>query len=154
MPTILQENLADEIVKNVKRKRPKNKKELVVSSGYGEVTADKHASEVIEQKGVQDALEDRGFSIENAKRVVKQILNNEKVEPNARLKASDQMFKVLGGYAPEKSINVNLHGEIMPDEELEDLADKLNGTTKPRHKRTSIASHGVASNALDTKVQD
>ena len=61
MSTELQKKLAGEIIKNAKREKPLNKKELVVLSGYGEVTADRHASEVIEQKGVQEELNRLGF---------------------------------------------------------------------------------------------
>lgn len=109
MPTILQEKLADEIVKNAKSKKPKNKKELLVSAGYDETTAEATPERIIEQKGVQEALEVRGFTELNAKRVVEQILNSGKTEPNARLKAADMVFKVHGSYAPDKSINVNIN---------------------------------------------
>lgn len=152
MPTILQENLAEEIIKNTKRKKPKNKKELLVSAGYDVITAEASPGRTLEQKGVEEALEDRGFSIENAKRVVQSILNNEKIKPDSRLKASDQVFKVLGGYAPEKQINVNLNTDVVSDEELEALANKLNGTTKPSHQGTSITSNGIASDAVDTEA--
>lgn len=111
MPTILQEKLADEIVLNTKRKKPKNKKELLVSVGYEENTATQNASTILEQKGVQDALEERGFTEGNAKRVVEKILNSDKTEPNARLKAADMVFKVHGSYAPDKSINVNINAK-------------------------------------------
>ena len=40
-------------------------------------------------------------------RVVSEIMLNGDLEPNARLKATDQVFKVRGSYAPVKSINVN-----------------------------------------------
>lgn len=104
MATELQKNLAKEIVKNAKRKKPLNKKELVASSGYGVVTADKHATEVIEQKGVQEELENLGFDPDSAKKVVKHILAKGKEEN--RLKAADMIFKVTGDYAPEKHLVV------------------------------------------------
>lgn len=124
MSTILQQNLAKEIIKNVKRKKPLNKKELVVSSGYSEISAESSSHIILQQEGVIEALEDFGFSVENAKRVVGSILNNEKVEPSTRLRASEQVFKVHGTYAPEKSVNVNIQAES--SEEIKKLADELN----------------------------
>lgn len=125
MPTILQEKLADEIVKNVKLKKPKNKKELLVSVGYAELTATQNASAVLEQKGVQEALEERGFTEDNAKRVVEKILNSDKTEPNARLKAADMVFKVHGSYAPDKHLNINLGQKYDPkDKAIVELRNK------------------------------
>lgn len=111
MSTILQENLAHELVKNIKRKKPKNKKELLVSAGYDETTAEATPGRTLEQKGVTDALTELGFTVENAKKVVQSIMLNEKTEPNARLKATDQVFKVEGAYAPDKSINLNINAK-------------------------------------------
>lgn len=102
MSTPLQENLADEIVKDIGKKKPRQKKDLLVSAGYDETTALASPGRTIDQKGVRKALEARGFSEEAAKKVVEDIMLNEKVDPNARLKATDQVFKVQGSYAPEK----------------------------------------------------
>ena len=108
MSTILEKNLAQNIVKNARRKKPLNKKELVVSSGYAEISAQSSAHLILEQKGVQDELKVLGFTEDNAKRVVKEIMLNDKVDPSARLKATDQVFKVEGSYAPEKSVRLNI----------------------------------------------
>lgn len=78
---------------------------------------------------MKEALKDFGFSEENAKRVVGQILNNDSHDPNARLKAADQVFKVHGSYAPDKHLNVNVDIE-KPNPELEALADKLDAILK------------------------
>lgn len=101
MSTIRQERLAEAIIANATAPKQKNKKELVVSSGYGEVTADRHSKTIIEQKGVQEALEARGFSVDRAKEVVGQILDSETNQPKDRLKAADMVFKVHGAYVPE-----------------------------------------------------
>ena len=37
---------------------------------------------------------------------------NKNTEPSARLKATDQVFKVQGTYAPEKSVSVNIEVPI------------------------------------------
>ncbi len=60
---------------------------------------------MIESAGVQEALEDLGFNENSAKKVVAEIMLNEKVDPNARLKATDQVFKVRGSYEADKSVN-------------------------------------------------
>lgn len=59
MSTLLQQNLAAEIIKN--RIKPaykrKNKKELLVASGYALKSATSVPSKILEQKGVKRALE-------------------------------------------------------------------------------------------------
>lgn len=112
MPTIRQRKLAQAVLENVQATEPLNKQELVASVGYAEITADRKAGEILEQKGVKEALAELGFNEESAKSVVKEIMLDKEVEPNARLKATDQVFKVHGSYAPEKSLNLNLSGEI------------------------------------------
>jgi hypothetical protein len=42
-------------------------------------------------------------------KVVDEIMNDKNVDPSARLKATDQVFKVRGTYAPERSIVANIH---------------------------------------------
>lgn len=41
-------------------------------------------------------------------------------------KGLDMGYKLKGAYAPDKSINLNLNGDIVATEELEALADQLN----------------------------
>lgn len=123
MSTLLQKNLAKEIVKNSSRKRPLNKKELVVLGGYSETVAVAKPQVIMEQAGVQDELKTLGFTEENAKSVVVEIMQNAEVDASARLKATDQVFKVKGTYAPEKStaLQVNLNAQIVANSELEAL---------------------------------
>lgn len=111
MPTPLQENLAKEIVKNASRKKPLNKKQLLVASGYAEESATSVPGKLINQKGVQEALVELGFNEETAKSVVSEIMLNPNADENARLKATDQVFKVKGSYAPEKRQSLNLNVE-------------------------------------------
>lgn len=94
MSTILQQNLAKEIIKNAKRKKPLNKKDLLVSVGYTQTVAETKPQEIIDQKGVKEALEDYGFSVDNAKKVVSEIMLDSKQKAEARLRATDQVFKV------------------------------------------------------------
>lgn len=104
MSTELQKNLAQNIVKNAKRKKPLNKKELLVISGYSQISAEASATEIIEQKGVKEELDNLGFDADSAKKVVKSILKTGKEEN--KLKAADMIFKVIGEYAPEKHLTL------------------------------------------------
>lgn len=101
MPTIKQKNLAKEIIANSVRAKPLNKGQLLAKVSYS-AGLQKQPTRVIEAVGVQDALRELGFNEESAKQVVQEIMLNDKVDPNARLKATDQVFKVTGAYAPEK----------------------------------------------------
>ena len=123
MATTLQKRLAQNIVKNAKRKKPLNKKELLVAAGYDEVTAAATPGRTIEQPGVQEELKRLGFHEDNAKLVVSKILNDESIDPNPRLKAAEMIFKVQGSFAPEKHVNVNIDVEI--HERERELALKL-----------------------------
>lgn len=109
MSTLLQKNLAREIVKNAKRKRPLNKQELVVLGGYSTAVAEGKPQVILQQKGVQDELHELGFNEYSAKKVVREIMLSKKADGNARLKAADMVFKVHGSYAPEKRVTKNLN---------------------------------------------
>jgi hypothetical protein len=122
MPTIRQKRVAKAIIENVKLDNPKTGGEIVESSGYG-VSMKKNPQVVLNSDGVQEALEDYGFTEDNAKRVVQEILLDEEVEANSRLKAADMVFKVKGTYAPEKSVNLNIVQE--PSDKVKKLTDEL-----------------------------
>ena len=114
MGTILQKRLAQEIVKDIKAKKPRNKKDLLVSAGYGVVTAEATPERTIAQKGVQEELKDLGFTTEGADSVVKSILYNGKKEEN-KLKAADMIYKRLGDYkdtdqGAAKTLVINITG--------------------------------------------
>ena len=106
MSTILQKELAKNIVKNAKSNRRKNKKELLVSTGYAVSTAESEPNIIFESKGVQEELENLGFDEESAKKVIKRILVSGKEEN--QIKAAQEIFKVSGSYAPERHLNVNI----------------------------------------------
>lgn len=120
MATLLQKKLAKAIVKNAKSDKPLNKKQLLVSVGYSPNTADVNQKNIIEQKGVKEELEILGFTEHAAMKVVDEIMHNKNVDPSARLKATDQVFKVRGTYAPEKSIVATM---ILPTKEEEEIID-------------------------------
>ncbi len=113
MPTVRQTRLAKAIIENAVAEKPLNKKDLLVSAGYDLTTAEATPARVIEQKGTQQALADFGFTEENAKMVVSEILLDPETDKNTRINAAKEVFKVHGTYAPEKKLvgNFNLNEE-------------------------------------------
>ena len=101
MSTAKQQKLAKEIVNNLRRKKPLNKAKLLDMVGYARNTGEKKAGQIIGQIGVQKELAVLGFDKTSAQEVVRDIMLNKKVKPNDRLKATDQIFKVLGSYETE-----------------------------------------------------
>ena len=120
MPSIRQKRVAKLIVENLTLDKPLTGGEIVESSGYG-ASMKKNSHVVLKSDGVEEALKEMGFTEENAQKVVSEIMLNPDVEPNARLKATDQVFKIKGSYAPEKSVNLSLH----IDKETEEVANEV-----------------------------
>ena len=60
----------------------------------------------------------------SAKIVVAEILHGEETANNDKLKAADMIFKVTGGYAPEKRISANINATIISDEKASKLAQE------------------------------
>jgi hypothetical protein len=150
MATQRQKKLAKAIVENAVAEKPKNAKELVLSSGYDINTATRQVPAVFEQKGVVEELAKLGFNESNAKRVVGQILNTGE-DPN-RLKAADMIFKVNGSYAPEKNINVNV--QVMDDQAISDLAIRLNKEmTNEVYEGNGEPSNGEVSGTVAQEVR-
>lgn len=124
MPTPRQEKLAEAIIENASLDKPETLGVVLEKVGYAPTTAGARPGEVIEAKGVQEALEDRGFTLDNAKKVVSEIMLNQGAKDRDRLTAADMTIKVHGGYAPEKKITLN--AEIG----LEDFAKYADLNTK------------------------
>ena len=114
MPTQRQKKLAEVIIQNATVDKPLNAVQMLEKVGYSKNMAEARSKDVLESEGVREALNDFGFNENNAKRVVAEILLDTKVDPGNRLRASQEVFKVHGSYAPEKStaINLNLNNKI------------------------------------------
>lgn len=86
------------------------------------MSADKKATEIIESKGTQKALQSLGFSEEGAKGVVEEILYHGE-DDSVRLRAATEVFKVFGSYAAEKSVSLtaNLNTEELKEIIMSDL---------------------------------
>lgn len=121
MPTQKQKKIAELLIQNATLDKPLNGGEMLAKVGYSKSMQTAKVNDVLESEGVLEALEDFGFNESNAKKVVSEIMLNEKAESNARLKATDQVFKVVGAYAPEKrDLNVAL-GEGLSEDEKKEL---------------------------------
>ena len=95
----------------------------VTRVSYGE-GIQKQPSRVLESEGVQEELQVLGFTEKNAKTVVSEIMLNEEADNNSRLKATDQVFKVTGGYAPEKKLNLNANIDVTSNKKASKLAEE------------------------------
>lgn len=108
MSTVRQKRVARGIVKATQTGYPKTKKEIAVLSGYSEIHAKTHTHEIFNAPGVQKELKALGFTEENAKSVVADIMMNEAEEGATRIRAASEVFKVHGTYAAEKSVNLSV----------------------------------------------
>ena len=119
MPTPRQEKLAETIIANSTLKVPMTKGEMLEKAGYDKTTAEATPGRVIEATGVQEALAERGFTLDNAKKVVAQILLSETAKDRDKLTSADMIIKVHGGYAPEKVITQTQNNFFLSPQTLE-----------------------------------
>jgi hypothetical protein len=95
MATDLQRDLAEAIVENTKKPRykRKNKKELLVSVGYDEITAEKAPKRTLEAKGVKDALREFGLTEEL---ITTALVHDIEEKPKNRLGEMRLAAEILG----------------------------------------------------------
>lgn len=151
MGTQKQKKIAKLIIENATLDQPLNGAELVANSGYGE-SMSKNPQVILQSQGVLEELEIAGFNEQTAKQVVVDIMLDPKVDTSSRLKATDQVFKVRGSYAPEKKLNLNMNSEVMSTEDIETIAQQLNDIARSNN-RPSVSSNGVDSNVVDAEIQ-
>ena len=118
MTTQKQKRIAKELIDNTQRKKPDTAQAMVERVGYTRSAAKAKSKEIINSKGVKEAMIEYGFSEDKAKQVVGDILIKGKKEKN-KLSAADMIFKVQGTYAPTKSIQLNIEKKIIDPEILE-----------------------------------
>lgn len=121
MPTIKQKKVAEKIKENVLLDKPLNGGEIVESSGYGK-SMRLYPGRILESDGVKEELKRLGFSIEAADEVIWNLLHKSERE-EIKIKASQEIYKRMGGYAPEKSENKNLNLNF--DGKNQDLIKKV-----------------------------
>lgn len=115
MATRLQKKLAKAIVEDAINAHPATGQELLEKVGYSEHLA-KQSGRVLNSPGVKEELAILGFSVNEADDVVATILHGEKVKDENKLKAAQEIYKRLGAYAAEKTINTNLNINSSPAE--------------------------------------
>lgn len=116
MSTHLQADIATELIKDFKKpaNKRRNKTELLESVGYAESTARTEQKRVLESKGVQYELKKRGFTIENAQKVISEIMLDENQEARDRLKGAELTLKahhVFTDGVDQRTIVVQLSNE-------------------------------------------
>lgn len=121
MPRVTQKQrkLADVIIENSKVDKPLNSGQMLEKVGYAKNVIEAKPGEIIASEGVQFALVEKGFDPYTAKKVVQEIMLDRNVNASARLKATDQVFKVFGSYAEQKTTSLNLN----IDTKIEDKTD-------------------------------
>ena len=123
MSTQKQKKVAKLLIENISLDSPLNGGQILEKTGYAPGVV-KNPSDILDSKGVQEELALAGFTEGNAKQVVSDIMLDDSVEPNARLKATDQVFKVQGSYAPEKrnvKVDISSVGDL-DNAELENIS--------------------------------
>jgi len=114
MATLLQEDLAEAIVKNqsLPKYKRKNKKDLLVSVGYAPNTASVKAKEIIESKGVQETLSKSGLTKEL---ITEALVYDIEQKPKRRIKELELGAAILGMTEHERggdrTLIINITGE-------------------------------------------
>ena len=103
---------------------------MLVKAGYDETTAEATPGRVMNQQGVQEALKEKGFTVEAADDLVQSILNKTTAADKDRLKAADMMYDRLGAKAPQKSISLTLSADIEDFKQYEELSLKYDEDMK------------------------
>lgn len=105
MPTLNQQRAAQKLKEVVEKNLDIDGGSLLKSVDYG-IGFQRSPGRVFKSKGFQEALKRLGFSLEAADMTVAKILRTGKEEN--QLKASDQIYKRLGGYQtdPEGSTKI------------------------------------------------
>lgn len=96
MATIRQRKVAKALVKALEVDKTPSAGKVLKSVGYG-TGLQNQPKRVLKSKGVQEALNELGFTVDGADGVVKKILYKSKRE-DFRLKAADLVYKRLGAY--------------------------------------------------------
>lgn len=119
-----QKLVATALIENAFAKRPLTNEQLLVQKGnYPLTTAKSKGQSIVTHPGIERVIDDFGFNEEAAKRIVANIAHTSETDI-ARLKATDQIFKVLGTYAPEKRETKNLNVDISIDPKSQVLANE------------------------------
>lgn len=129
MATTKQKRVAKLIIENATLDKPLNGGQMLAKVGYAKSMHKAKVNDVLESEGVLETLNEYGFTEDNAKMVVSEILLDPKQKGDTRINAAKEVFKVRGSYAPDKpSVNI-----LMPV--LVKFLDKNEGTNKTDNNR-------------------
>lgn len=129
MPTIKQRRLAQKVIENTKTGEFQTIGEMLESVGYAKTSATRRPGQILQSEGVIEALEEFGFTEDNAKKVVGQILLDKRVKPDTRIRAAQEVFKVHGSYkqpeeTPKPQIHLHLDLSKFTPEQIANFAQK------------------------------
>jgi hypothetical protein len=128
-PSEKQRRVAKKIIENITLDEPKTGGEILEEVGYGPGMV-KNPGKIVESEGVYKALAEQGFTVDNAKGVVAEILLNKSSKDADRLKAAENVFKIHGSFAPEKSMNLNLVVDATKSQDLIEMAKQMSKQIK------------------------
>lgn len=100
MATPKQQKVARVIIENLTGGVEMSGGDIVESSGYGK-SMRLFPGRILESVGVREELKKLGFSIEAADAVIWEMLHKGEKE-DTKVKAAQEIYKRMGGYAPEK----------------------------------------------------
>jgi len=127
MPTARQKALAEEINSGEHNKKVDSMRAV----GYTSLNTG-----LIRGDGVLATLEEMGFTEYHAKSVVSEIMHNSKQSASDRLRATEQVFKIHGSYAPERLETRSVHVEVSVDNsELEAIRLKYEAELREKLAR-------------------
>jgi phage terminase small subunit len=115
MSTIKQQRALDELAEN-----GGNVSRAMIDAGYSEATA-KTPQKLTESVGWKELM-DQHLPDDKLARKHDQLLNDE--ESTVQIKALDMAYKLKGSYAPEKSVTVQLKGEVKDMDKFKSLRNK------------------------------
>ncbi len=121
MATTKQKKVAQLIVENIAVDKPLTGGQMLEKVGYSKGIAE-YPSRVIESAGVQDELKILGFSIEEADKTISHLLKHGEKE-ETKIKAAQEIYKRLSGYAAEKHVNLNVNMDM--DQDIDSLIEKM-----------------------------
>lgn len=108
-------------------------------------TAVEEVKRTLAERIPDDLVADRHIALLN------KVDDKGELDINAVKAGVDMAYKLKGSYAPDKRLNLNLNSEVMPTEDIEAIANKLNEIARSNN-RPSIPSDGIDSNVVDGQV--
>ncbi len=132
MGTFLQERLAEAIIENksLPKYKRKNKGQLLESIGYSKTTAKAIPTEIIESKGVKDALSAKGLTEDLIKNALVFDIENKPKRRERELRLGAEILGMTehdrkGG---DRTLIINITGETASRYGLLDAVNKGTGT--------------------------